>query len=117
MANRMELETLFPRNKHKLKHVLHVLALLAVGCHAPVEIHPLVCPPPPAPVCNPGAFDKTLLDTIPHGLGYTQYHITMLPAPENSSERDFIRKWISSFIFPAKRTIPIPMISISTLRA
>ncbi|HZK76605.1 MAG TPA: OmpA family protein [Candidatus Kapabacteria bacterium] len=76
--------------------MLHVLALLAVGCHAPVEIHPLVCPPPPAPVCNPGAFDKTLLDTIPHGLGYTQYHITMLPAPENSSERDYAIGFIPS---------------------
>ncbi len=76
--------------------VVAILLAAACGCQAPVEMRPLVCPPPPPPVCRPGAFDKTLLDTMPHGLGYTQYHITMLPAPENSSTQDYAIGFIPS---------------------
>jgi len=66
-----------------------LLVLLAAGCREPVEMRPLVCPPPPAPMCRPGTFDKTLLDTVFHGLRYTQSHITMLPAPPNSAAQDY----------------------------
>ena len=76
--------------------VVAILLAAACGCQAPVEMRPLICPPPPAPICRPGAFDKTLLDTMPHGLGYTQYHITMLPAPENSSTQDYAIGFIPS---------------------
>jgi OmpA family/WD40-like Beta Propeller Repeat len=60
----------------------------AMSCTTP-EMKPLICPPPPQPVCNPGTFDKTLLDTVFHGLGHTQLHITMLPVPPNSAAQDF----------------------------
>jgi OmpA family/WD40-like Beta Propeller Repeat len=65
-----------------------LLIMSAMSCTTP-EMKPLICPPPPQPVCSPGTFDKTLLDTVFHGLGHTQSHITMLPVPPNSSAQDF----------------------------
>ena len=59
-----------------------------MSCTTP-EMKPLICPPPPQPVCNPGTFDKTLLDTTFHGFGHIQSHITMLPVPPNSTAQDF----------------------------
>ena len=66
-----------------------LLLLLASACSQPPVVRNPACPPPPTPVCSPGTFDKTLLDTNAHGLAYTQYHITMLPTPPNSSVQDF----------------------------
>jgi OmpA family/WD40-like Beta Propeller Repeat len=65
-----------------------LLIMSAMSCTTP-EMKPLICPPPPQPVCSPGTFDKTLLDTVFHGLGHTQSHITILPVPPNSSAQDF----------------------------
>lgn len=77
--------------------MLYLLVLLVIAsCTQQVEMHPLVCPPPPVPVCNPGAFNKTLLDTMPHGVGYTQYHVTMLPVPLNSAAQDYAIGFIPS---------------------
>ncbi len=50
---------------------------------------PLICPPPPQPVCSPGTFDKTLLDTVYHGAGHVQPHVTMLGVPPNSAAQDY----------------------------
>jgi hypothetical protein len=60
----------------------------AMSCTVP-EMKPLICPPPPQPVCSPGTFDKTLLDTVYHGAGHVQPHITMLPVPPNSAAEDY----------------------------
>jgi len=59
-----------------------------MSCTVP-EMKPLICPPPPQPVCSPGTFDKTLLDTVYHGAGHVQPHITMLPVPPNSAAEDY----------------------------
>ncbi len=68
--------------------LLSGLLLSAASC-APPKMQPLICPPPPQPVCTPGSFDKTLLDTEYHGAGIVQSHITMLPVPPNSSAQDY----------------------------
>ncbi len=68
--------------------LLFLLIMSAMSCTTP-EMKPLICPPPPQPVCNPGTFDKTLLDTVFHGFGRMQSHITMLPVPPNSAAQDF----------------------------
>jgi hypothetical protein len=65
------------------------LCLGMFGCTSRTEVKPLYCPPPPEPVCAVGNFDKTLLDTVFHGPGHVQSHITMLPAPENSNADDY----------------------------
>ncbi len=70
-----------------------LLLLNAMSCSAPVEIPPLVCPPPPVPVCSPGTFNQTLLDTVLH-LGHVQSHITMLPVPPNSGAEDYAMAFI-----------------------
>lgn len=72
-----------------------LIALFAMSCSAPVEIPPLVCPPPPVPVCSPGTFNQTLLDTVFH-LGQVQSHITMLPVPPNSMAQDYAIAFIPS---------------------
>jgi len=64
------------------------LVMSAMSCTVP-EMKPLICPPPPQPVCSPGTFDKTLLDTVYHGAGHVQPHITMLPVPPNSAAEDY----------------------------
>jgi len=72
------------------------LLVAAVGCREGVEVKPLVCPPPPQPVCTPGGYDKTTLDTLFHGVGHEQNHITMLPKPENSAANDYAIAFIPS---------------------
>jgi hypothetical protein len=74
--------------KRAFYEVLLLLVLCAMSCTTP-ELKPLICPPPPQPVCNPGTFDKTLLDTMFPGFGHIQSHITMLPVPLNSAAQDF----------------------------
>ncbi len=73
--------------------LLLFLVFSAMSCTTP-EMKPLICPPPPQPVCNPGTFDKTLLDTVYHGAGIEQLHITMLPSPANSPEDDYAMTFI-----------------------
>jgi hypothetical protein len=79
--------------------MLFVLSLLlcAMSC-APPELKPLICPPPPQPVCSPGTFDKTLLDTVFSGLGIVQSHITMLPVPPNSAAEDYAITFIPNMV-------------------
>ena len=67
-----------------------------MSCTPLTEVKPLVCPPPPAPVCTVGGFDKMLLDTLFHGPGTVQSHITMLPAPENSGADDYAIAFVPS---------------------
>ena len=74
-------------SKLRFRHARHLLSfafLLAVGCTSSVERKPFYCPPPPQPVCKPRTFDKVLLDTVFHGLGRIQNHITPLPDEINS---------------------------------
>ncbi|MDP4200912.1 MAG: OmpA family protein [Bacteroidota bacterium] len=73
-----------------------VLAMLAAGCSSPVERKPFTCPPPPEPLCAPGKFDKMLLDTMFHGLGHIQSHITELPSPINSQAHDYSIAFVPS---------------------
>ncbi len=88
---------LYHRNPAPLNWgVVFVLLLGAWGCSQPPVVRNPACPPPPVPVCSPGAFDKTLLDTLYHGQAYTQYHIRMLPAPPNSSVQDYAISFIAS---------------------
>ncbi len=76
------------RRPWALAALLYTLVLCAMSCTTP-ELKPLICPPPPQPVCSPGTFDKTLLDTVFSGLGIVQSHITMLPVPPNSAAEDY----------------------------
>jgi len=66
-----------------------LLLVCGFGCSPQTEVKPLVCPAPPVPVCKAGSFDKLLLDTMFHGPGNAQSHITMLPVPENSGADDY----------------------------
>jgi hypothetical protein len=54
------------------------------------------CPPPPTPVCAPGKFDKTLLDTTFHGIGHPQNHITEIPPPFNGDGNEYSIAFIPS---------------------
>jgi len=75
---------------------LALALLLGVSsCNQP-QVRPLICPPPPEPICTPGTFDKILFDTIFHGVGHWQNHITMLPAPINSAADDYAITFIPS---------------------
>ena len=65
------------------KYVAILLLIAIAGCTTPVERKAVYCPPPPTPVCAPGKFDKTLLDTTFHGIGHPQNHITEIPPPFN----------------------------------
>jgi hypothetical protein len=69
-------------------HSSFLILYFLFGCSSQVERRPLVCPPPPQPMCKPGTFDQVLLDTTFHGPGKIQYHITALPASLNSAAND-----------------------------
>jgi hypothetical protein len=64
------------------------LMALVAGCNPLGQRTPLACPTPPVPLCEPGSFDKVLLDTVFHGPGRIQSHVTMVPGDVNSSADD-----------------------------
>ena len=88
----MKFTSYLHRNSHNLEHKLkHVLTcsfecggMLAATCRAQSGMSA-------AAIAHllAGIVREDLLDTNAHGLTYTQSHITMLPAPPNSSVQDY----------------------------
>jgi hypothetical protein len=74
--------------------VLFVAACMVAACSTVSPTFQDNCLPPPAPVCNPGQFTSTLIDTTYPAQGGTYHRITMLPEFVSTHAQDFALAFI-----------------------
>jgi hypothetical protein len=95
LANGSQFSPLAPlnyvfRRLHPFLILLSAIAALGTGCtSSATQVIGESCPPPPRPVCAPGSFNEVRLDTLFHGPGTTQNHISVAAAPLSTNSPDF----------------------------